>query len=115
MRQSVKSFLFFLNRNNPHNLYQPQNALDRRWVTGRSKTEVGGLTIALLSLALVGITLSPDTLWAATISAASCSQTDVAAAVANVSNRDTVAYPSRNVYLDSALTSPKASRSWGLG
>jgi len=116
MGQSIEQFSPFLN--SPHKPSQPQIALDRRWGTDRNQIAVGGLTVALVSLALIGIALSPDTLWAATINVASCSQTEVNAKVASAVDGDTVVIPAGTCTWTTQLTalgSAKAITIQGAG
>lgn len=76
-----------------HNLAQAQAAKtccqNYGWKWGR----VRGVAIALLSLALVYISISSGTLWAATTTANSCSQANVQSAVNLALDNDTVLVP----------------------
>jgi len=70
-----------------------QIAVQHQRVTGRNQVESAGIRIALLCLALIATAVVPETLWAATIPAASCSQSDVATAVASANDGDAVIIP----------------------
>src|SRR5574341_310893 len=102
MGRSIEEPLFFIN--SPRNPSQTQTALGYRLVDGRNRVGKRGLTIALLSLALGCIFLSPGTLQAATIAAASCSRTDVNAAISNASDGDTVLVPAGTCTWDQRIT-----------
>jgi hypothetical protein len=59
----------------------------------RSRVWKRNITLSLLSLALTCALLTPGTLWAATITAASCSRADVGIAVDRAANGDIVLVP----------------------
>ena len=92
MGQLFEQYLPFLN--SPHS---PSNthintplvqSINGNW--GRTRQ----VTLAIMSLALICISLSAGTLWAATITATSCSRIDVETAVNSAANGDTVLIPS---------------------
>lgn len=92
MARSIEQLLSIFN--SPHNPSQTRAVraccLGNGWKRGR----ILGLAITLLSLSLIYFALSPETLWAATINAASCSQADVNFAVTSAVAGDTVVIPS---------------------
>ena len=92
MRRFVEHLLHFLN--NPHCPSNTQVTIPHVLVTNGNRGGVRQVTITLVSLALICISLSAGTLWAATITATSCSRNDVETAVNSAANGDTVLIPS---------------------
>src|SRR5207247_10296580 len=90
--------------NSSYKLSQTKTALGYQLVAGRNRVGKQGVIIALLSLALVCISLNPFTLWAATHTAASCSRYDVGNAVNSAGNGDTVLIPAGNCTWTTNLT-----------
>src|SRR5436190_1156888 len=88
MGRSIEQLSFLIN--SPYKLFHTKTALGYQLVAGRNRVGKQGVIIALLSLALVCISLNPVTLWAATHTAASCSRYDVGNAVNSAGHGGTI-------------------------
>src|SRR5467141_3698654 len=102
MGRSIEQLSFLIN--SPYKLFHTKTALGYQLVAGRNRVGKQGVIIALLSLALVCISLNPVTLWAATHTAASCSRYDVGNAVNSAGDGDTVLIPAGNCTWTTNLT-----------
>jgi hypothetical protein len=90
MERLVEHLLSFL-----HSSHSPNTIVTTPLVlvTNGNPAWIRRVTVTLMSLALVCTSLSTGTLWAATITAASCSRNDVETAVNSAANGDTVLIP----------------------
>lgn len=91
MGRLVEHHLPFLN--SPHSPANPQITIPLVQSTNGNRGTAQQVTFALMSLALFCISVSVDTLWAATITATTCSRNDVETALNSAANGDTVLIP----------------------
>jgi hypothetical protein len=102
MGRLVEHLLSFLN--SPHSSCNTQVTIPLVRVTNGNRDGVRRVTITVMILALICISLSAGTLWAATITAASCSRNDVGDAVESALDGDTVLIPAGNCTWTTNLT-----------
>jgi hypothetical protein len=91
MGYSIERLFSFLN--SPHNASQAQAAKASWGDIGWKRVVMQKLAITLISLTLICISLSPDTIWAKTITATNCSRASVETAVNSATHGDTVLVP----------------------